>query len=148
MDKVTEYLKKFGIKSYDNKISRVDNSFYVIPENLEPFLKYRPVYIGNKLGFMRGDNFIPSVELLQWMAKRSSQTKTLMPDHEWKFICGNNIRLSELEGEFKEGQWLLILNLHQECIGVAEVSDKYLKRLFDIGDLLRRERKGKKARND
>ena len=144
MDEVTKYVKKFGIKSYDNIVTRADNSFFLIPDNLKEFLKYRPIHIGQKIGFIRADNFLPSIDLLQWLAKRSKQTKALMPDHEWKFICGNNIRLSELEGDFKEGQWLLILNLHEECIGVAEVTDKYLKRLFDIGDLLRRERKGKK----
>lgn len=146
MDEVTKYVKKFGIKSYDNIVTKVDNAFFVIPDNLKEFLKYHPLYIGHKVGFMREDNFLPTVDLLQWMAKRSKQSKTLMPDHEWKFICGNNIRLSELEGEFKEGQWLLILNLHEECIGVAEATDKYLKRMFDLGDVLRRERKGKRRK--
>lgn len=142
MREVNEFLRKFGIKSYDSVIEKVEDSYYVIPENLKSFVKYRPSYIGKKIGFMRGNNFIPSVDLLFWMSSRSKQKVKLNSEQEWKFICGNNIQRKDLP-ELKS-EWLLVFNSFNVCIGTAQRTDKYLRRVFDIGDLLRRERKGRR----
>lgn len=140
MKLVSEFLQRFGIANYDAPLTRVDNAFFVVPDSLSSFIKYRPSYIGLLVGFVRNENFVPSVGLLQWMAARSGQKVVLDPDLEWKFICGNNIQRSLVDVGH---DWVLVINRHGECIGIAQESEKYLKRVFDIGDLLRRERSRK-----
>jgi len=140
MNELKAYLKQYNL-SFGQTVTRIDDRFFIIPESLKKYEKNRPAYLGDMIGMIRRERFIPSIVLLQWMQKHNAPSVTISPEQEWRFICGNNIQRKDIT-TIRQGR-VIVLNIHNECIGTATVEDKYLKRTYDIGDLLRRERKKK-----
>lgn len=69
----------------------------------------------------------------------------------WLFICGRDVFRSGVigvQGSTRKGDYTLILNRHQECLGFGrmlfdltrEKEGVVVRNISDIGDFLRRER--------
>lgn len=140
MKELQTYVKTYKVR-FDKQVTRIENLLFGVPQALKPYIKHNPAYIGQKIGMIRQERFIPSIDLLQWMNTHNAPSVTLNPEQEWRFICGNNIQRKELQTA-EEGA-VIVLNIHNECIGTGIIEQKYLKRTYDIGDLIRRERRKK-----
>ena len=148
-----EFLKQFGIAREFNE-TVLGRSYFTTKEN--SLSEYKPVYLGECIAHKRGETIIPSIDLLQWMGKTSKNKVVLTPEGEWLFICGRDIFSKSIVSHTnpKIGEITVILNKEEECIGYGNVINPLqtqgkrpvIKRLFDIGDLLRRERKNQKCR--
>lgn len=146
-----QFLQQFGIKrTVDAQL--VGRSYFIVKE--KQLLSKRPLYTGECIAHVRGPVLIPSIDFLQQIAKESRKHIVLNEKAEWLFICGRDVFAKGITTHNKPeiGGRVVILNQHKECLGYGDViapldgKKVVIKRLFDIGDLLRRERKSKKMK--
>ncbi len=146
-----EFLKPFGIKKkIDTQI--VNRSYFIVKD--KNFLGKNPAYSGECIAHIRGPVLIPSTSFLQQIGKEARGHVIINPKAEWLFICGRDIFAKGITAHNNPevGDRVVILNQHKECLGYGDMTAPLtdtrvvIKRLFDIGDLLRRERKSKKVR--
>jgi ribosome biogenesis protein Nip4 len=108
-------------------------------------------YAGSFLGKKRNREFMPGFELLRLIAEKRANKIAVDKKTEWLFICGRDIfrrGITEVTGSGKEGDHVLVLNRHGECLGFGKVvsdldkkkSGVAVENILDIGDFLRREK--------
>ena len=155
-----EFFEKFGIKQFfdEGKLIKIGNNYFLVRKNLQDFLKLKPDYVGEKMFWTRGASIIPSLKLLEMIGKNARNKVILSPEGEWLFICGRDLMAKSIEkvlGSPEINDLVAVLNQHQECLGyglvVAEpgmqkAKAMVIKRVFDVGDFLRRERKSHKMK--
>ena len=155
-----EFFEKFGIKEFfdETKLVKLGNNYFLVQKSLQDFLKLKPDYIGEKMFWTRGASIIPSLKLLEIIGKNARNKVILNPEGEWLFICGRDLMAQSIEkvlGSPEVNGLVAVLNQHQECLGyglvVAELDGEkakvvVIKRVFDVGDFLRRERKSSKIK--
>ena len=140
-----ELLAKFGIKKKLD-VQKLEQSYFIIKE--KQFIKYKPVYSGECIAHQRDERVIPSIDFLQQIGKEAKKKASLNPKGEWLFICGRDVvgKNITLHDNLEIGDTVAVLNQHKECIGYGKIvgsieeGKTVIKRKFDIGDLLRRER--------
>jgi len=146
-----EFLQTFGIKkNVDAQI--VGRSYYIVKD--KALLARRPEYAGECIAHIRGPVLIPSIDFLQQIGKEAKKHVVLNAKAEWLFICGRDIFAKGIASHNNPvlGDKVVVLTQNKECIGYGEMTAPLeekrvvIKRLFDIGDLLRRERKMRKVR--
>lgn len=141
--KLNEFLKQFGMSAPSCKL--ISHSYFVVPDSY--WLKFQPVYIGECIAHERGNNIVPSVDFLQVMGKQAKRKVVVNEKGEWLFICGRDLFEDAIvkSNGAKKDDIVVVLNQHMECIGYGRFIDSKIavKRIFDIGDLLRREKKRK-----
>ncbi len=148
---IAEFLKPFGIKK-EIDAQLVGNTYFIVKD--KQFLAKKPIYTGECIAHMRGQSLIPSIDFLQQIGKEARKHVVLNPKGEWLFICGRDVFGKSIASHNNPevGDRVAILNQHRECIGygdiIAPIEEKVMviKRLFDIGNLLRRERKSRKVK--
>ena len=146
-----EFLAQFGMP--EKKADLLNRSYFVI--NDTQFLSKRPLYVGKCIAHIRGPALIPSVDLLQDIGRGARRHVVLDAKGEWLFICGRDVFAKSITSHTNPvvGDMVAILNSHKECIGYGQMNAPLteqrvvIKRLFDLGDLLRRERKTRKVRH-
>lgn len=150
---VEEFSKQFGVNAPQSSL--VGRSYFQIPKNLQKFISKRPAFAGKCIAHIRGPVLIPSIDFLQFIGKNARKKVVVNKDGAWLFICGRDIfgkSVVSSQGNPEVSDLVVILNEFNECLGygtvIAPLTDKKIvvKRLFDIGDLLRRERKSKKVK--
>lgn len=148
---IQEFLKPFGIKK-ETGAQAVGRSYFIVKD--KNLLGKHPIYAGECIAHIRGPVLIPSIDFLQQIAKEARKHIIVNAKAEWLFICGRDIFAKGITSHNNPamGDRVVILNQHKECIGFGDViapldgKRVVIKRLFDIGDLLRRERKTRKVR--
>ena len=151
---VQEFVKQFGIANAPDTVL-VGRSYFQIPKQLQSFVSKHPIYVGKCIAHIRGPVLIPSIDFLQFIGKNARKKVVVNKDGAWLFICGRDIFGKSIvsgSGNPSVNDIVVIMNEFNECLGygtlVAPLSEKkiIIKRLFDIGDLLRRERKSRKVK--
>jgi len=148
---LNEFLQPFGIKQAP-EAQIIERSYFIVKD--KQFLGKRPIYSGECIAHIRGPVLIPSVSFLQQIAKQARKHVILTPKAEWLYICGRDVFTKGISthNNPEVGDRVVVLNQHKECLGYGEMTAPFtdkrvvIKRLFDIGDLLRRERKSRKVR--
>jgi len=150
-DFVSQFTDK---KLFDEKqLLQMGAEFFLVEPALAELnkkLQKQLAYIGTYLGRFGAQHFIPSIWLIEQLGKIAEKKVFVSEKGEWLFVCGRNLwggNITKTEGELKKGDLAFVFNRHGECLGygvvVAEKLAKkaFLDRVFDIGDLIRRERK-------
>ncbi|RMD58005.1 hypothetical protein D6825_02280 [Candidatus Woesearchaeota archaeon] len=145
-----EFLLQFGIKE-KVEVKQIYRSFFRVRD--ESYLAHRPVWVDECLAHIRNGKIVPSVDFLQWVSKRARRWARVGAKAEWLFICGRDLKSSSIEDHNNpsSGDFVVILNDRRECLGYGVASGPLsdgkltIRRVFDIGDLLRRERKRRKV---
>ena len=127
-----------------SKVIRIGRDFYLVDDELRTVcksIKKQAEYIGTFLGKKEK----PSLYLLNLLAKNSNKKIWLNEKGAWLFICGRDVFAKSITKAENADDFVLILNEYDECLGFGQVVDLSskkvaIKRLFDIGDFLRRER--------
>jgi ribosome biogenesis protein Nip4 len=152
-----EFVSQFTAKKlFDEKhLLQMGNEFFLVEPALAELnqkMQKQLAYIGNYLGRFGSQHFIPSVWLIEQLGKIAQKKVFVNEKGEWLFVCGRNLwggNITKAEGELKKGDLAFVFNKYDECLGYgAIVAEKlgnkaFLDRVFDIGDLIRRERKKK-----
>lgn len=105
------------------------------------------IYLGKK----KNDTFFPGFSLLHMIAKTRSRRVIVDPKTAWLFICGRDIfrrGIIKIQGSRKKGEYVLVLNQYNECLGFGKIlfnldsrtDDVVIKNISDVGDFLRREK--------
>ncbi len=143
--KLKDFLNEFGINEIP-QAKLVGRSYFIIED--ESLLSKNPAYIGECIAHLRGEGIIPSIDFLQKIGKTARKHVIVNPEAEWLFICGRDLFKEKISvhNNPEKGEKTAVLNQHGECIGYGTYNGG-IKRLYDIGDLLRRERKKGKVRN-
>ena len=148
---IDEFLKPFGIKKKTDA-QLLGRSYFIVKD--KQLLDKKPIYSGQCIAHVRGPVLIPTIDLLQQIGKEARKYVIVNEKAEWLFICARDIFAKGIASHNNPtlGDRVVILNQQKECLGYGDVvapldtKKVVIKRLFDIGDLLRRERKTKKIR--
>ena len=147
-----EFVKQFTEEEIVKEFVKINNECFFLQPQLKETLQHlttKPSFIGTPLGRQKGQQFQPSLYLLQKLAESSNKKITVNEKGAWMFICGKDIfgkTIIKVHSEMKVGDNILVQNHHGECLGygkvVAEIFSKgvVVQNEFDIGDFFRRER--------
>lgn len=145
------FIEKFAPQlRFEGEIVEVDKHYFLlgagmekVEEEVRTSSQLKPCYSGIYLGRSKKEKFYPSSWLLQQAAKLSDKKAVVNSKAEWMLICGKDVWGENIVSSTIDSGDVLILNKHNECIGYGVIEHrgkrKYIRRLFDIGDLLRRE---------
>jgi len=155
MKAIKDFLNQFKsrVKLDDQLIVKKRNRFFLLNGNLKRQLRKDFFYAGAYLGKVKDGVFFPSFILLTMMAEGKANKIFVDEKTAWLFICGRDVfkrGILKTSGSKKKGDYTLILNEHDECLGFGKIlrnmdeqMDKnrvIVKNISDIGDFLRRER--------
>lgn len=138
MNTIKELLKQFGVNEVPETIT-INRSFYKAAK--QPF---GVVYAGELIAHQRGEYVIPSIHFLQKIAKQAKKRVVVDDKGAWMFICGKDVFAKSITTHNAQPKdFVVVLNKHGECLGYGTYQEgrAAVIRHFDIGDLLRRERK-------
>jgi ribosome biogenesis protein Nip4 len=127
------------------------NRYFLLNKELRKTKMEDFFYAGSFLGEKSNREFMPGFELLRLIAEKHANKITVDKKTEWLFICGRDIfrrGIKQVLGSGKEGDHVLVLNGHGECLGFGKVvsdlnkkkNGAVVKNILDIGDFLRREK--------
>ncbi|MBI4141463.1 hypothetical protein HY484_00900, partial [Candidatus Woesearchaeota archaeon] len=131
---------------------KINNEFFSVTQELKETLQHintKPAFAGILLGRQKGQQFQPSLYLLQKLADTSNKKITVDEKCAWMFICGKDIfgkSIVKTHKTLEINEFVLVQNVHGECLGygkiINELSNKRVavQNIFDIGNFLRRER--------
>lgn len=161
MKEINNFIKQFNAKIHLNQshIVKKRNRYYMLSENLKEQAPKGFFYAGAYLGAVKGTSLFPSFILLSMIAKNNANKLVVDKKTAWLFICGRDIfRKGILQGgSLKKGDYALILNEYNECLGFGEIminlrgvpdaKQVAVKNILDIGDFLRREKRKNRRRH-
>jgi ribosome biogenesis protein Nip4 len=155
---ITNFAAQFGVEIALNKDFVVEKNgrFFLVNDNLKQFTIRDFYYAGVYLGKVKDGKFFPSFILLSMLARKDADRVVVDEKASWLFICGRDIfgkSILHTYGSNKKNTHILILNEFGECLGFGRIVGKMsgiaseneisVKNVSDIGDFLRRERKGR-----
>ncbi len=150
---LNDFLQGLGVE-LGLSVEKVGGKWSIVPSSLKEIIRKggtRVVFGGTYLGLYKHGRFAPSVWLLQHIKEKTQQWVEVNEKGEWMFICGKHVWNANVvaRGSVKKGNFVLVLNHERECLGYGIVNNEFVKNkvvvqnVFDIGNLLRRERKKK-----
>lgn len=143
-----EFLELWNCKDlFDkNNVVKVGREFYLVEGySKDLWNKFKGnlnvVWCGVYLGCEK-EFFIPSLWLLRKLSDRVEKKVNVNKKSEWMFICRRNVLSEGIEKleNVNNNDLCLVMNQHNECLGIGRRENKLVKNVFDIGDFLRRER--------
>jgi len=125
--------------------------YFLLNKNLKTIAPRSFFYAGRYLGKVKEKRFFPSLSLLAMLAEREANKVFVNEKAAWLFICGRDIfggGIVSVQGSLREGDFTLILNEFEECLGFGRVvrdlgatdNRVVVQNISDVGDFLRRER--------
>jgi ribosome biogenesis protein Nip4 len=152
MKPIKDFVRQFdaSISLDESLIVKKENGYFLINEKLKKLITKDFFYVGTYLGKTKNGKFFPSFSLLMMIAERKANKIIVDKKTAWLFICGRDIfkqGIIKVMGSKKRGDYTLILNQHEECLGFGKIihnlngekSGLAVKNISDIGDFLRRE---------
>jgi len=153
MKPINDFVSRFGahICLDENLITKKENRYFLLNENLKQLIRKDFFYAGTYLGKTKNGRFFPSFSLLAMISEKEANKIVVDRRSEWLFICGRDIfkqGINQVVGSKRRGSYTLILNQNGECLGFGkilwnldEIKDGVAaKNISDIGDFLRREK--------
>jgi len=155
MKEIKDFVAQFNarIPWDESLIVRNRNRYYLLSKKLKQQVPKGFFYAGAYLGAVKGASFFPSFLLLTMIAETKANKLVVDKKTAWLFICGRDIfKRGILKGDnLKKGDYTLILNEHNECLGFGKITCNLrgetdankvaVKNILDIGDFLRREKR-------
>jgi ribosome biogenesis protein Nip4 len=149
---ISDFVKQFDTNIPFDKscVVKNRNRYYLLPKKLKQQIPKGFFYAGAYLGAVKGNSFFPSFLLLDMIGEYKANKLKVNKKTAWLFICGRDIFKQGIRnvGNLKKGDYTLILNERDECLGFGKVmhnineemdkKDVTVKNVLDIGDFLRR----------
>jgi ribosome biogenesis protein Nip4 len=153
MKQIKEFANRFNaiISLDENLITEREGRYFLLTKKLQKLVSKDFFYAGTYLGKVKNGKFFPSFILLRMVAGGKANKAIVDEKTEWLFICGRDVfkqGIVKTVGSKKKGDYTLILNKHDECMGYGRILhdlDKgtrgaVIENILDIGDFLRREK--------
>ncbi len=158
MKEINDFAAQFNARILLDKshITKNRNRYYLLSKKLKQQAPKDFFFAGAYLGAVKGASFFPSFLLLTMIAESKANKIVIEKKTAWLFICGRDIFKKGIlkENRLKKGDFTLILNEHNECLGFGKVlhnirkennvNKVVVKNILDIGDFLRREKRKSK----
>lgn len=132
----------------ETQVRKIGDDYYLVSPELTQALKaikLPPLVTGLYLGRQTAKTAKPSLDLLQMLAKTDAKKVWLNEKGAWLFVCKRPaLAASIVKTDAQQGQLVLVLTGHDECIGYGLYDGKTVNNYYDIGDFLRRERRAKR----
>jgi ribosome biogenesis protein Nip4 len=156
MKTIKDFVGQFraSIALEESLIVKKEMRYFLLDTNLKRQIHQEFFYAGVYLGKLRGSRFFPSFLLLTMMAEGRANKTVVDKKTAWLFICGRDIfkkGILQLKGSERKGEYTLILNEYNECLGFGKIlrnirkekdaNKIVVKNILDIGDFLRREKR-------
>ena len=143
MEKLESFARQFADISFPNAVRHGRKYFDVSPDLLALSEKINSdlFSIGVFLGEDKG-RFMPSLALLEMLARKSTHKVFLNKKAEWLFLCGRDVLEQGISRCDTEPGLVLVQNELDENLGYGLLSKKenlMVKNILDRGDFLRRE---------
>lgn len=140
---VNQFASNFSGQELDGKkIIRLGKKyFYTELKAPKKGLVSTGIFLGEE-----SSGFIPSLALLEILAKGTNKKVFISEKAEWLFLCGRDVFEDSVtcKHDIKQGELVLVQNQEDENLGYGrvEISGKriIIRNLLDRGDFLRRER--------
>jgi len=145
MNKLISFVKQFTKQEVEevNSTERIGRKyFYITPElkELKDNISLEPYSEGLPMGELKNNRFMPSIALLDILAKYSDRKIFINKKGETMFLYGKEVFAENFEKSRVEEGACLVLNDKAEVLGYGALSKrKDIKNLLDRGDFLRRE---------
>jgi ribosome biogenesis protein Nip4 len=158
---IKDFVERFRASVALDKSLLIKNKqrYYLLNERLKKQIQQDFFYAGVYLGKLKGRTFFPSFPLLTQMAEGKGNKIVVDKKTAWLFICGRDVfkqGILELKGTKRKGDYTLVLNEHNECLGFGkitrdirkdtEANQVVVKNILDLGDFLRREKRQHRQR--
>jgi ribosome biogenesis protein Nip4 len=155
MKAIKDFVGQFGTSTAldESLIVKKEIRYFLLNTNLKRQIHQEFFYAGVYLGKVRGSRFFPSFPLLTMIADFKANKTVVDKKTAWLFICGRDIfkkGILQLRGTERKGEYTLILNEYNECLGFGKIlcnirkekgeNKTVVKNILDIGDFLRREK--------
>ncbi len=152
IEEFVKNLTKEDIKKViENRILiRIKKNFFAANSeqtNLFNKLNLDVEHIGIYLGKDDDKKFVPSINFIDMISKKSDKKVYVDAKGEWMFLCKNNIlqmAMKKKNDSVKKNEFVLVQNMNDENIGYGLFADNThvaIIGLLDKGDYLRREMK-------
>jgi len=155
MAEINDFVAQFNasIPLDASQIVRHRNRYYILSKTLKQHAPKGFFYAGAYLGAVKGASFFPSFLFLAMIANSKANKLVLDQKTTWLFICGRDVFQRGIlqENNLKKGDYTLVLNEHNECLGfgkimhnlrgVPDANKVAVKNILDLGDFLRREKR-------
>jgi ribosome biogenesis protein Nip4 len=149
---IEDFVTLFGasISLDESLIVKKRDRYFLLSHSLNKLALKDFFYAGTYLGKVKNGRFFPGFDLLRMMVKKKANKVVVNKKTEWLFICGRDVfkrGIVKFIGPRKEGEYVLVLNCYDECLGFGKVVSNLsseeesvvIKNISDIGDFLRRE---------
>lgn len=161
MKAIKDFVEHFGasIVLDQRLVTKKENRYFLLNKNLKKQVRQEFFYAGVYLGKLKGSRFFPSFPLLKMLVDYRSNKTVVDKKTAWLFICGRDIfkkGILHLDGTERKGEYTLILNEYDECLGFGKIlhnirkekdeTKVVIKNILDIGDFLRREKRQSRRR--
>lgn len=134
----------YEYKSY----KKIGDKFYKVNKELLDKAKIEPDSIGIYLGKINKGKFLPSIEFIDILSKRSRRKLTINDDKtEWLYLCGRDIFGKSISKYTVKNGFAFVFNGRNENLGYGKFIENInkkekavFKNLLDKGAYLRIER--------
>ncbi len=158
LKKFLKQLSAEALINFDN-VLKIQDSFFLKPKDDERarkfFIKFSKQvkqsnlkFVGISLGNNERKIFAPSAYLLELLRDAKVPFIKISKKGEWLFVCGRDIQGTAIyKSAAEKNQVAIVLNLKNEPLGYGKLVKEpsgisiCFKKIYDIGDYLRRERK-------
>lgn len=155
MKTILDFVNRFNsdVSPDESFLVKKENRYFLVNERLKPLIRRDFYYAGAYLGKVKNHVFFPSFILLAMIAGRKANKVVVDDKTAWLFIVGRDIfkrGVIKAVGSRMKGDYALILNRHNECLGFGRIlrsldealkeNEVVVKNIADIGDFLRREK--------
>lgn len=151
---IDDFASLFGssLRLDEDRVVRKRNRLFLTDESLRRATSGDFFYAGAYLGEIAGGKLFPGFELLRRLAEEKKANKVVVDrKSEWLFVCGRDVfkrGILSVVGSVREGEHVLVLNSHGECLGYGRVlcdlgkakRGVVVQNVLDVGDFLRREK--------
>jgi ribosome biogenesis protein Nip4 len=148
MNKLISFVKeltKAEVKEL-NSSERIGRKYFYMSKELKELkdsISLEPYSVGIFLGELKNNQFMPSIALLDILAKYSDRKIIINKKGQTMFLYGNDVFFENIKENNLSDGICLVLNEENEVLGYGELKKgrkKILKHILDRGDFLRRER--------
>jgi len=137
MKPIKDFVGQFrtSIDLDESLIVKKKNRYFLMNEDLKRQVQRDFFYAGVYLGKVKGAIFFPSFTLLAMIAERKANKTMVDKKTAWLFICGRDIfkrGILNVTGSKRKGDYTLIQNEHNECLGSAKYCAICVKKKIGI----------------
>ena len=115
------------------------NLIYLKIKNQNDFSISEPEYLGEYLGKIKKNKFIPSFSLIELIYEKTDKIAKINNQASWLFLCGRDVfKKSIIKCEYKGD--VIVINENNEILGLGNFDGRNINNILDRGDFLRREK--------